>query len=59
MYAKLRLLQHSLVRGGKIGKVGGVFAQIAPPLKAWTDARDLWPIEEKTFRERWRAELRK
>jgi L-lactate utilization protein LutB len=25
-----------------------------PPLKAWTNGRDLRPIEEESFRERWR-----
>src|SRR5437667_181809 len=50
----LRVFQRFIVRGGKIGKVGGVMTMIAPPLSAWTEARDLRPIEEKSFRERWR-----
>jgi L-lactate dehydrogenase complex protein LldF len=28
-----------------------------PPLKAWTSGRDLRPIEEESFRERWRRSL--
>src|SRR5437870_10320124 len=50
----LRVFQRFIVRGGKIGTVGGVLTMIAPPLGAWTRARDLRPIEAKTFRERWR-----
>jgi len=50
----LRVLQRFIVRGGKIGRVGGFMARLAPPLAAWTKARDLLPIEEKTFREQWR-----
>src|SRR5437660_9363582 len=50
----LRVFQRFIVRGGKIGKVGGVMTMIAPPLSAWTEARDLRPIEEKSFREQWR-----
>ncbi|MCM3869300.1 MAG: LutB/LldF family L-lactate oxidation iron-sulfur protein [Pyrinomonadaceae bacterium] len=53
-----RLLQRSIVRRGKIGRVGGMLAQLAPPLGAWTNARDMRPIAESTFREQWRAGLR-
>jgi len=42
------------VRGGKIGKVGGLMRRLAPPLAAWTATRDLRPIDSRTFRERWR-----
>src|SRR2546421_8921313 len=50
----LRVFQRFIVRGGKIGKLGGVLTMIAPPLGAWTNARDLRPIEANTFREQWR-----
>ena len=50
----LRMLQRFAVRGGRIGRVGGMLGRIAPPLAAWTSARDLRPIEAKTFREQWR-----
>jgi L-lactate dehydrogenase complex protein LldF len=53
-----RLLQRPMVRQGRIGKVGGMFARLAPPLSAWTNARDMRPIAESTFREQWRAGLR-
>ena len=53
-----RLLQRPMVRHGKIGKVGGMLAQFAPPLSAWTNARDMRPIAESTFREQWRAGLK-
>jgi len=49
-----RVLQRILIRGGKIGKVAGLLARVAPPLAAWTGVRDLRPIEASTFREQWR-----
>jgi len=49
-----RMLQPLVVRGGKIGKVGGLMRRLAPPLAAWTATRDLRPIDSRTFRERWR-----
>ena len=49
-----RFFQRMIVRRNRIGKVGGVIAAAAPPLKAWTSARDLRPIEAKSFREQWR-----
>lgn len=52
-----RVLQRFLVRDGKIGKVGPALARFVPPLGAWTGARDLRPLENKSFRERWRREL--
>ncbi|HYX41611.1 MAG TPA: LUD domain-containing protein, partial [Pyrinomonadaceae bacterium] len=52
-----RLLQRFIVRDGKIGKVSKMLARLAPPLGAWTDERDLRPLESRTFRERWRDEL--
>jgi L-lactate dehydrogenase complex protein LldF len=54
-----RVLQRSVVHDGKIGKVTGMLSRIAPPLSAWTSARDLRPIEAETFRERWREETTK
>ncbi len=50
----LRVLQRFVIRGGKIGKVAGLLARVAPPLAAWTSVRDLRPIEASTFREQWR-----
>jgi L-lactate dehydrogenase complex protein LldF len=49
-----RLLQRFVVRDGKIGKVTGLLSRMVPPLSAWTNARDLRPIEPKTFRALWR-----
>jgi L-lactate dehydrogenase complex protein LldF len=53
-----RFLQHLTMRQGKIQKVNGLAGRIAPPLGAWTAARDLRPIERRTFRERWRESLK-
>jgi L-lactate dehydrogenase complex protein LldF len=53
-----RLFQGILIRNGKIGMVKGV-ARLATPLTAWTINRDLRPIESQSFRELWRASLRK
>jgi L-lactate dehydrogenase complex protein LldF len=50
-----RVFQRLLVREGKIGKVGSAIALVAPPLAAWTGARDLRPLERISFREQWRA----
>jgi len=50
-----RLLQGFITRGGRIGKVGGLIGRMAPPLAAWTSARDLRPIEAKSFRQQWRS----
>ena len=49
-----RLFQRLIVRGNRIGKVGGLIGAMAPPLAAWTNSRDLRPIEAKSFREQWR-----
>ena len=54
----LRLLQPIIVRRGKIGKVAGLFSWLAPPLAAWTAARDLRPIEKRSFREQWRERIK-
>ena len=48
------LLQRFVVRRNRIGKVGGFISWVAPPLAAWTAARDLRPIEDKSFRRQWR-----
>jgi len=53
-----RVLQRFVIRHGKIGKVGSVLARVAPPLAAWTAARDLRPIESRTFREQWREKVK-
>jgi L-lactate dehydrogenase complex protein LldF len=53
--AKLgRIFQGLVVKDGKIGEVKGI-ARVAAPLTAWTGARDLRPIERRSFRELWRA----
>jgi len=49
-----RLLQRAAVRQGRIGKVSGLAAKLAPPLRAWTAWRDAPPIAQRTFREQWR-----
>lgn len=49
-----RVLQRLLMRGGKIRKAGAAISALAPPLAAWTNTRDLRPIESQTFRELWR-----
>lgn len=54
----LRFWQRVVVRDEKITKVGGLLGRLAPPLTAWTAARDLRPIESQTFREKWKAETR-
>jgi L-lactate dehydrogenase complex protein LldF len=50
------LLQGFIMRDGRIGKVGGLIGRLAPPLAAWTSARDLRPIEAKSFRQQWRQQ---
>jgi L-lactate dehydrogenase complex protein LldF len=49
-----RVLQRVVVRGGRIGRVGGLLAKLAPPLAAWTEWRDAPPLAPRTFREQWR-----
>ncbi len=51
-----RFFQRLVVRGDRIGKVGGLVAAFAPPLAAWTSARDLRPVEAKSFRQLWREQ---
>jgi len=51
-----RSSQRLVVRQGRIGKVGGFIARIAPPLGAWTAWRDAPPIAPRTFREQWRED---
>ena len=48
------LLQRFVVRRNRIGRIGRFVSWIAPPLAAWTAARDLRPIEDKSFRQQWR-----
>src|SRR2546423_2390790 len=48
------LLQRFVVSRNRIGKVGGFISWVAPPLAAWTAARDLRPIQDKSFRQQWR-----
>ncbi|HYX27878.1 MAG TPA: LutB/LldF family L-lactate oxidation iron-sulfur protein [Pyrinomonadaceae bacterium] len=50
-----RFFQRLIIRRNRIGKAGRIVAAFAPPLAAWTSARDLRPVERKSFREQWRA----
>ena len=52
-----RLFQRFVMRHGRIGKVSGILSRLAPPLGAWTSARDMRPIAQRSFRELWRAGL--
>jgi len=52
-----RLFQRFVIRDGRIGKVTGILSRLAPPLGAWTSARDMRPIAQRSFRELWRAGL--
>src|ERR1041384_395623 len=51
-----RLAQRFVVKQGRIGKVSGFIARIAPPFAAWTASRDAPPIAQRTFREQWRED---
>jgi L-lactate dehydrogenase complex protein LldF len=52
-----RLLQRLIMRDGKIGRAGKFLTRVVPPLGAWTNARDLRPLAQYTFREQWRNGL--
>jgi len=52
-----RLFQRAAVKQGRIGKITGVTAKLAPPLGAWTAWRDARPVASRTFREQWRDGL--
>ena len=52
-----RFFQRLILRDGRIGKVGGMLSRLAPPLGAWTSARDLRPMAQRSFRELWRDGL--
>src|SRR5215207_5389837 len=52
-----RLLQRPAVRDGRLGKVSGLVAKLAPPLAAWTEWRDAPPLAARSFREEWRDGL--
>ena len=52
-----RLMQRPVVRDGRIGRVSGLVARLAPPLGAWTAWRDLRPVAPRSFREEWRDNL--
>jgi L-lactate dehydrogenase complex protein LldF len=52
-----RVFQRATVKQGRIGKISGVMAKLAPPLGAWTAWRDARPIASRTFREQWRDGL--
>lgn len=49
-----RLMQKFVVRDGRIGKVSGILAKLAPPLSAWTNWRDAPPIAKRSFRDEWK-----
>lgn len=48
-----RVMQKLIARDGKIGKVSGLLAKIAPPLGNWTAWRDAPTVAPKSFREMW------
>lgn len=48
-----RLMQKLIARDGKIGKVSGLMAKLAPPLGNWTAWRDAPTVAPKSFREMW------
>jgi hypothetical protein len=50
----LRSMQKLVARDGKIGKVGGLIAALAPPLAAWTVSRDAPPLAPRSFRDEWK-----
>jgi L-lactate dehydrogenase complex protein LldF len=52
-----RLLQRTVVRDGRVGKVHGLLARLAPPLAAWTEWRDAPAVAPRSFREQWRDDL--
>ncbi len=54
-----RIMQRFVVRDGRIGRVGGFVAKVAPPLGAWTAWRDMRAVAPRSFRERWRDGLSK
>ncbi|HEX8142426.1 MAG TPA: LutB/LldF family L-lactate oxidation iron-sulfur protein [Pyrinomonadaceae bacterium] len=54
-----RLMQRPVLRDGRIGKVGGLLARLAPPLGAWTAWRDMRAVAPRSFREQWRDGLKK
>jgi L-lactate dehydrogenase complex protein LldF len=51
-----RFAQRLVVHNGVIGKVGLVASRLQP-LRAWTEGRDLRPIEQMSFRQQWRQGL--
>ncbi len=53
-----RLIQRPLLKNGRIGKVSGFLARLAPPLGAWTAWRDAPAIAPQSFRKQWRDELK-
>lgn len=48
-----RLMQKLIARDGKIGKISGLMAKLAPPLGNWTAWRDAPTVAPKSFREMW------
>ena len=49
-----RFLQPLALRGGVLG---GIARRLAPPLRAWTKARELRPAAPRSFRDVWRDGL--
>ena len=52
----MRVLQRPALRGGRVVKVSGLLAKLAPPLAAWTEWRDAPPMAPRSFREQWRSD---
>ncbi|HKC63021.1 MAG TPA: LutB/LldF family L-lactate oxidation iron-sulfur protein [Pyrinomonadaceae bacterium] len=52
-----RIMQRAVVRNGRIGRVSGFVSKLAPPLRAWTEWRDMRAVAPRSFREEWRDGL--
>jgi hypothetical protein len=52
------MMQKFVTKNGKIGRVSGLLARIAPPLGNWTEFRDAPTIAPKSCREIWKSDLK-
>jgi len=52
-----RLVQRFIVNKGQIRQLSKISAWLFPALKAWTNGRDLRPLDPTSFRSHWRGEL--